>query len=542
VLASIDETGLQLQCVRLIVLAWGDYHFMNPVVEVHTGYSLQESLAGREPLAARVREAVRRIFPSARTFAPATGADREAPAFGEHLNTEASRLLAMLEDNDPQTPEKVASFWTRPSSPTQDLHYLIVLSRLRAAYSNDLRRRLVHTLLSLHRKLEGKEQRVKQVWNDRLSELATVYLRRDPRLAEGLIQHPEFVNSGHVNLALTLPRDFRLRAAQLYLQKVLQDQEFPWSGTLIELLDQLPLEQTAGVFRAQWSNFAMRDGILLRLGRRPESIDRDKFFTGLESNQNDVVLTCLKALNQLPADRSTANLISLLRLLRRLEREPKKREMRQLTVDVLSRQLNQRLAVAEKENHVSSLEHVYAPVFRWVEQNVPAVAANLYKGPDNDAVAWRALLKAVDWSRGSAARGEKIFRDRACQTCHAGARALGPDLSGVTARLARDDLFTAIVEPSRDVAPAYRTTAVETRDGQVFVGIIIFESAEGLIVQTGAVTTIRLATADIVSRFPSNRSLMPDGLLKDLKSEDLADLYGYLQSLKATNPLMDVHN
>ena len=43
---------------------------------------------------------------------------------------------------------------------------------------------------------------------------------------------------------------------------------------------------------------------------------------------------------------------------------------------------------------------------------------------------------------------------------------------------------------------------------------------------------MRVATPDIASRSPSTRSLMPNGLLKDLKPDDLADLYSYLQTLK----------
>jgi putative heme-binding domain-containing protein len=441
----------------------------------------------------------------------------------------------MLEDDDSGLLEKVASFWTAASSPSEDMHYLIVFSRLRANWDAHLRRRVVHTLLCLHRKLEGKEQRVKQVWNDRLSELLTLFLRRDPLITKDLIQHPEFVSAGHVGLALVLAKDFRKQAARLFLEKVRQDPEFPWSDSLIELLGQLPLAQTVSAFRSQWSNFALRDAIVLRLAEVPEPMDREKFQTGLESGQHQVTLVSLKALASLPPDGSAQNVAPLLRFLRRLEQEPKERELRQQTVAALGRQVGRRFTTQEKESDFGSLKRDYAPIFEWIEEHHPAAAAALREGTNDDPAKWSRLLKRVEWSQGNPARGEKLFRDRACETCHAGARALGPDLAGVASRLSREDLFTAIVDPSRDVAPAYRTTAVETRDGQVHTGIIIFESADGLIVQTGAATTIRLATADIVSRFPSNRSLMPDGLLRDLKPADVADLYSYLQSLKPAN-------
>jgi hypothetical protein len=78
----------------------------------------------------------------------------------------------------------------------------------------------------------------------------------------------------------------------------------------------------------------------------------------------------------------------------------------------------------------------------------------------------------------------------------------------------------------------------DARDGLLHTVLVIFEPADGLIVQTGAETTIRLATTDIVSRFASNRSLMPDGLLKDLKPLEVADLYGYLRTLRSREKII----
>ena len=72
-------------------------------------------------------------------------------------------------------------------------------------------------------------------------------------------------------------------------------------------------------------------------------------------------------------------------------------------------------------------------------------------------------------------------------------------------------------------------TNVDLKDGKRLSGLIVFESADGLIVQTGAAETRRIATSDIESRTPSARSLMPDGLLKGLRPEDLADLYAFMR-------------
>jgi putative heme-binding domain-containing protein len=74
-------------------------------------------------------------------------------------------------------------------------------------------------------------------------------------------------------------------------------------------------------------------------------------------------------------------------------------------------------------------------------------------------------------------------------------------------------------------------TTFYTRAGQTYMGLVTFESADGVLVQTSASTTVRLAERDILSRQPSDISLMPSGLLAGLDHQALADLYSYLETL-----------
>ena len=64
------------------------------------------------------------------------------------------------------------------------------------------------------------------------------------------------------------------------------------------------------------------------------------------------------------------------------------------------------------------------------------------------------------------------------------------ELTEVTAQVAREDLFTAIIDPNLEVSPAFRTTLVATNSGQVYHGLIVYESPEGTLLQTGPDTTI----------------------------------------------------
>jgi putative heme-binding domain-containing protein len=122
-----------------------------------------------------------------------------------------------------------------------------------------------------------------------------------------------------------------------------------------------------------------------------------------------------------------------------------------------------------------------------------------------------------------------VFVQASCAACHSGAQALGPDLAGVASRFSRADLFTAILQPSRDVAPRYRATVLTTEDGKVYQGLIIYEATDGVLLQSGPGTTVRVAGGQIASRRVSDISLMPAGLLDKLADRDVADLYAFLR-------------
>jgi putative heme-binding domain-containing protein len=133
---------------------------------------------------------------------------------------------------------------------------------------------------------------------------------------------------------------------------------------------------------------------------------------------------------------------------------------------------------------------------------------------------------------GDPARGEKLFRDRACAACHAGTSPLGPELSGPVARLSSADLFTDIQFPSRNVADAFRATQLTLKDGTQRLGFIAFNSADGVMLQTGPGVTERIPDDQIVARDVSAISLMPAGLLTGLQEGEFRDLYTYLKGLK----------
>jgi putative heme-binding domain-containing protein len=198
---------------------------------------------------------------------------------------------------------------------------------------------------------------------------------------------------------------------------------------------------------------------------------------------------------------------------------------------VIARQTGETFRVDDRPSDPKVTKAAYQPVFDWFRERHPTLLKALERDEAEDDPALAVLKTSINWAAGRADRGEAVFRAKACQACHAGPGKLGPDLAGVTSRFSRDDLWNAVAKPNRDVAPNYRVTMVETRDGKILSGIVAFESADGLILQTSASDTLRIATPDIAARHTGMRSLMPSGLLKGLTATEIAHLFRYLESL-----------
>ena len=72
---------------------------------------------------------------------------------------------------------------------------------------------------------------------------------------------------------------------------------------------------------------------------------------------------------------------------------------------------------------------------------------------------------------------------------------------------------------------------METAEGKVYQGLVIYEAVDSLILQTGPSATVRVVNTQIASRRTTDISLMPAGLLDPVADRDIADLLAYLKSL-----------
>ncbi len=117
--------------------------------------------------------------------------------------------------------------------------------------------------------------------------------------------------------------------------------------------------------------------------------------------------------------------------------------------------------------------------------------------------------------QGDRGRGREAFR-KACATCH--------QLEG--------EVLTQILDPNRELLPVYNTYLVLTRDGRSITGIIASETAAGLTLKRAEAVEETVLRSAILKVEDTGLSLMPEGLEKDLRPQDLADLIAYLLSVR----------
>ena len=146
----------------------------------------------------------------------------------------------------------------------------------------------------------------------------------------------------------------------------------------------------------------------------------------------------------------------------------------------------------------------------------------------------------LDWlentAKGDPAAGRRIFfSDVAqCGACHQVAGrggVIGPELTEV-GRMDRARLLESILTPSREIAPRFTAWIVETDDGLSQMGLLQTERGgdQFYVDQNGKSFTANHET--IIALDASERSLMPEALLKPLTQKEIQDLLAYLSSLR----------
>lgn len=144
---------------------------------------------------------------------------------------------------------------------------------------------------------------------------------------------------------------------------------------------------------------------------------------------------------------------------------------------------------------------------------------------------YKKMVTPDSLANASASRGRAVFK-KTCGSCHVlygtGGK-IGPDLTGSN-RANLDYILLNSVDPSYDVPDGYKMVLIQTVDGRLLSGVVAEEDNRRVVLKTVEQPTVVIAKDDIESRKVSDKSMMPDGQLDQMKKQEVIDLIKYLRT------------
>jgi putative heme-binding domain-containing protein len=142
--------------------------------------------------------------------------------------------------------------------------------------------------------------------------------------------------------------------------------------------------------------------------------------------------------------------------------------------------------------------------------------------------------------KGDAANGARIFSSPTvgCANCHrvkGQGIDVGPDLSEIGSKLAKEACYQSILDPSAGISFGYEAWQLELSSGDEAYGLIVSESPDEIALKSAGGFVTRYKKSDIRKREQMKLSIMPAGLEQSMSAQELVDLVEYLVSLKKSN-------
>ncbi|WP_437205791.1 PVC-type heme-binding CxxCH protein [Planctomicrobium sp. SH664] len=161
-------------------------------------------------------------------------------------------------------------------------------------------------------------------------------------------------------------------------------------------------------------------------------------------------------------------------------------------------------------------------------------AEGLFAQPSNTEVATQLMeARRADLANGNSALGKELFTKH-CAACHRAeglGRDVGPDLDSITDR-SKDFLVTSILDPNAAVDRRYATYSAVLTDGRVYTGILTSESENSISLKEAEGVKRDIPRSEIESLIDTGKSLMPEGLSRELGLEDLRNLLAFLKATR----------
>jgi putative membrane-bound dehydrogenase-like protein len=143
---------------------------------------------------------------------------------------------------------------------------------------------------------------------------------------------------------------------------------------------------------------------------------------------------------------------------------------------------------------------------------------------------WKGILTEDSLKKADPARGRILFTKN-CAACHkmfGEGQAVGPELTG-SQRANLDYVLENVLDPSAVVPREFQMVNFTLADDRVVGGIVLRETKDAVTVRT-VNDTLTIPAADIVARKQTPVSIMPEGMLDQMKPDEVRDLVAYLRA------------
>ena len=132
--------------------------------------------------------------------------------------------------------------------------------------------------------------------------------------------------------------------------------------------------------------------------------------------------------------------------------------------------------------------------------------------------------------KADAEKGKPVY-EKLCASCHRLGNLgydVGPDLSGLRNQ-PEDALLLHILVPNKEVYPTFSLYTAETKGGQSYAGVLSSENVNSISLTLPLGQKVSVNRSNLKSLKVSPHSLMPDGLEKGMKPQELANLMAFLK-------------
>ena len=141
---------------------------------------------------------------------------------------------------------------------------------------------------------------------------------------------------------------------------------------------------------------------------------------------------------------------------------------------------------------------------------------------------------------GNVAGGKLVFAGvGTCAKCHVvgnEGKAVGPNLSGIGAKLSREALYESVLAPSAAVSHNYETWTAVLDDGRAITGMLVSKTPDKIVIKGPDAIDIEIDAKTIEELAKQPLSLMPADLAGVLSSQELVDVVAWMETLRQASP------